>query len=116
MTQNNLFNVGAAANCNGHCISSLVVNIVRGNTILFNVYRAQCPVCKQLRYFDVEGRTVAGVYKLNGRVADFKAHFWKELKQYGIDPVGFVKTLADNPNCFNFEVESLPKRQQLLDN
>lgn len=109
MINNSLFNVGGAQNCSGHCVASLRVNIVRGNDILFNVYRAQCPVCKQLRYFDVEGRTVPGVYKLNGRTADFKAHFWKELKQYGLDPVGFINTLAENPGSFNFDVDSLPK-------
>lgn len=109
MIQNNLFVGGGSANCQNHFFASLRVYITNGGNSLFYVYRAQCPYCRQIKYFDIGGRTVPGVYKLNGKNADGKVHLWRELKQNGLDPVLFVNTLVENPNCFRFDVESLPK-------
>lgn len=112
MIQNSLFVGGAAADCKNHHFASLRVYITKAGNNLFYVYRAQCPMCKKIKYFNLEGKPVPGIYKLNGRVPDFKVNFWKEMKQFGLDPVGFTNTLVENPNCFRFDVESLPKRQQ----
>lgn len=79
-------------------------------------YKAQCPVCGDIRQYPGKGGGVPGVYKLafdkHGRMfADAKAAFWPELRRYNLDPRGFVEAVFTRPKERYFNVTDLPKRQ-----
>lgn len=101
----------------GGVYTSLPVYLHDGKKLVGIYYRAQCPVCRHVRvYEDKDGYVRPGVYKLNGKTADFRAEFWPELKLYGIDPAGFVNVLFKQSRERYFDVSQMPKLQSRHDN
>lgn len=82
-------------------------------------YKAQCPVCGDIRQYPCKGGgLVPGVYKLAcdkyGRMfADAKAEFWPELRRYNLDPRGFMHAVFTHPKEQYFDVANLSKRQSV---
>ena len=68
-------------------------------------FRAQCPCCGHVKRYD------SGVlYRLNGKLADFKAHNWPEVRQWNLD-ANALNNLVSTAKTRYFEVNNLPKYQ-----
>ena len=68
-------------------------------------FRAQCPCCGHVKRYD------SGVlYRLNGKVADFKAQNWPEVRQWNLDATA-LNNLVSTAKTRYFEVNNLPKYQ-----
>ena len=67
-------------------------------------YRAECPLCGDVKYYDGKGCP----YKFNGVKADFGVAYWPEIRRNGLDPDGFVSAVYTQKNRY-FEAAKLPK-------
>lgn len=86
--------------------SSIPVYLVEpsGNWVELG-FRSQCPCCGHVKRYD------NGVlYRLNGKVADFKAQHWPEVRQWNLD-ANALNNLVSTAKTRYFEVNNLPKYQ-----
>lgn len=67
-------------------------------------YRAQCPYCRHIRWY--EGRGC--VFKLGSRL-DFDGAKWPEIRRNGLDAQAFQRIAFENPLQRYFEASKLPK-------
>lgn len=81
---------------------SLPVYLGWGGKYALICHRAECPTCGDIRQ--------DGPFRLTGGGVDYACEYWQELRQYGIDPRGFIMAVRTQKSRY-FEVSKLPKYQ-----
>lgn len=88
----------------GIYVSLPVFLVESGGKTTLVCYRAECPFCGDVKYYDGLGCP----YKLNGGRADFGVAYWPEIRRNGLDPDGFIRAVHTQ-KCRYFEAAKLPK-------
>ena len=91
-----------APRTHGIYVSRPVYLVVGGKKYILVCYRAECLTCGDIRQ--------DGPYRLTSVGVDYACEYWQELRQYGIDPQGFIVAVRTQKNRY-FEVSKLPKYQ-----
>lgn len=69
--------------------TSVPVFLVDGKKYIHVCYAAKCINCGHLRAYGIQ----QGIYKLNGKSADFGIKYWPELQKYRVDVDKFLNQI-----------------------